>query len=55
MLYKASGKSKLGEGKKWSYLGSAAYSFKEDSEGDSIRYKKLDNSKTKLGRYNKWP
>ena len=24
-----------------------------DSEGEPIRYKKLDNSKTKLGRYNK--
>jgi hypothetical protein len=55
MLYKAKGKSKLGEGKKRSHLGSAVYGFKEDSKGKSIRYKKLDNSKTKLGRYNKWP
>ena len=55
MLCKASGKSKLGEGKKWSYLGLAVYSFKEDSKGEPVRYKKLDNSKTKLGRYNKWP
>ena len=55
MPYKASGKSKLGEGKKWSYLGLVVYSCKEDSEGKDkpIRYKKLDNSKTKLGRYNK--
>ena len=53
MLYKASGKSKLGEGKKRSCLESAVYSFKEDSKGEPIRYKKLDNSKTKLGRYNK--
>ena len=55
MPYKASSKSKLGEGKKWSYLGLVVYSFKEDSKGEPIRYKKLDNSKTKLGRYNKWP
>ena len=54
MLYKASGKSKLGEGKKWSRLESAAYGFKEDNEGKPVRYKKLDNSKTKSGRYNKW-
>ena len=55
MLCKASGKSKLGEGKKWSYLGSAVYGFKEDSESEPVRYKKLDNGKTKSGRYNKWP
>ena len=55
MPRKARGKSKLGEGKKWSYLGLAVYGSKEDSEGKSIRYKKLNNSKTKLGRYNKWP
>ena len=55
MLYKASGKSKLEEGKKWSCLKSAAYGFKEDSEGEPVKHKKLDNSKTKLGRYNKWP
>ena len=55
MLYKASGKSKLGEGKKRSCLGLAAYSSKEDSKGKPIRNKKLDNSKTKSGRYNKWP
>jgi hypothetical protein len=54
-LYKARGKSKLREGKKQSYLGLAAYGFKEDSKGKSIRYKKLDNDKTKLGRYNKLP
>ena len=55
MPRKASGKSKLGEGKKRSCLGLAAYSSKEDSKGEPIRYKKLDNNKTKLGRYNKWP
>ena len=55
MLYKASGKSKLREGKKWSHLKLAAYGFKEDSEGKPVRYKKSDNNKTKLGRYNKWP
>jgi hypothetical protein len=55
MLYKASSKSKLGEGKKRSCLGLAVYSSKEDSKGKPIRYKKSDNSKTKLGRYNKWP
>ncbi len=54
-MYKASSKSKLGEGKKWSYLGLVVYSSKEDSKSKPIRYKKLDNSKTKLGRYNKWP
>jgi hypothetical protein len=53
MLYKASGKSKLEEGKKRSYLGLAVYNSKEDSKGKPIRYKKLDNNKTKLGRYNK--
>ena len=53
MLYKASSKSKLKEGKKWSHLKLATHSFKEDSEGKPIRYKKLDNSKTKSGRYNK--
>ena len=55
MLCKASGKSKLGKGKKWSYLGLVIYGFGGDSEGKPIKYKKLDNSKTKLGRYNKWP
>ena len=55
MPYKASGKSKLREGKKQSYLGLVVYSSKKDSKGEPIRYKKLDNSKTKLGRYNKWP
>ena len=55
MPRKASGKSKLGEGKKRSCLGLAVYSSKEDSEGEPIRYKKSDNSKTKSGRYNKWP
>ena len=54
MPYKASNKSKLGEGKKQSYLGLAIYGSRGDSEGKPIRYKKLDNSKTKLGRYNKW-
>jgi len=53
MLYKASGKSKLGEGKKRSYLGLAVYGFKKDSKSEPIRYKKSDNNKTKLGRYNK--
>jgi len=52
---KASGKSKLGEGKKRSYLELVAYGSKEDSKGEPIRYKKLDNRKTKSGRYNKWP
>ena len=55
MPCKASGKSKLREGKKWSCLGLVIYSFKGDSEGKLIRYKKLDNSKIKLGRHNKWP
>jgi len=55
MLYKASGKSKLGEGKKRSCLGLAVYSSKKDSKSEPIRHKKSDNSKTKLGRYNKWP
>ena len=53
MLYKTRGKSKLKEGKKQSYLESAAYSFKKDNKGEFIRYKKLNNNKTKLGRYNK--
>ena len=53
MPRKARGKSKLGEGKKQSYLKLAAYGSKEDSKGKSIRYKKLNNNKTKLGRYNK--
>jgi len=55
MPRKASSKSKLGESKKWNCLGLVVYGFKEDSEGKPVRYKKLDNSKTKLGRYNKWP
>ena len=55
MLYKAKGKSKLKEGKKWSYLELVVYNSKEDSRGESIRYKKLDNNKTKSGRYNKLP
>ena len=55
MLYKASGKSKLKEGKKQNYLKLAVHSSKKDSKGKPIRHKKLDNSKTKLGRYNKWP
>ena len=55
MLYKASNKSKLGEGKKQNYLKLAAHGFKENSKGKPVRYKKLNNSKTKLGRYNKWP
>ena len=55
MLYKASSKSKLGEGKKRSCLGLVIYNSRGDSEGEPVRYKKLDNSKTKLGRYNKWP
>ena len=42
-------------GKKRSYLRLVAYSFKEDSKSEPIKYKKLDNSKTKSGRYNKWP
>ena len=55
MPYKASSKSKLEEGKKWSYLELAVYGSKEDSKGKPIRHKKLNNSKTKSGRYNKWP
>ena len=55
MPRKASSKSKLGEGKKQSYLELAAYGSKENSKGKPVRYKKLDNGKTKLGRYNKWP
>ena len=55
MPCKASGKSKLGEDKKQSCLELAVHSSKEDSKGKPIRYKKLDNSKTKLGRHNKWP
>ena len=55
MPYKASSKSKLEESKKQSCLGLAVYGFKEDSKGEFIRYKKLDNDKTKLGRHNKWP
>ena len=55
MLCKARGKSKLKEGKKRNCLGLAAYSFKEDSKGKSIKYKKLNNNKTKSGRYNKLP
>ena len=54
MPRKASNKSKLKGGKKRSCLGLIVYSFKEDSKGEPIRYKKLNNSKTKLGRYNKW-
>jgi len=53
MPRKASGKSKLGEGKKQSYLGLAAYSSNKDSKGEFFKYKKSDNSKTKSGRYNK--
>ena len=50
MLFRS---SKLEEGKKRSRLGLVVYSSKEDSKGEPIRYKKLDNSKTKSGRYNK--
>ena len=52
-MHKASSKSKLGEGKKRSCLELAVYSSKENSKSEPVRYKKLDNSKTKLGRYNK--
>ena len=52
-MRKASSKSKLGEGKKRSYLRLVVYSSKEDIKGKPIIYKKSDNSKTKLGRYNK--
>lgn len=52
---KASGKSKLGEGKKRSRSGSAAHGSKEDSESEPVRHKKSDNGKTKSGRHNKWP
>ena len=41
MLCKASGKSKLEEGKKQSRLGSAVYSSKEDSKGKPVRHKNL--------------
>ena len=37
------------------YLGLVVYSSKEDSKGKPIRHKKLDNSKTKSSKYNKWP
>ena len=53
ILYKASGKSKLKEGKKRSRLKLVIYGSRGDSKGKPIRYKKLDNSKTKSGRYNK--
>ena len=53
ILRKARGKSKLGEGKKQSYLKLTVYGSKEDSKGESIKYKKSNNNKTKLGRYNK--
>jgi len=53
MPHKASSKSKLKEDKKWSCLGLIAYGFKEDSEGKFIKYKKLNNGKTKLDKYNK--
>ena len=55
MLCKASGKSKLGKGKKRSCLGSIIYGFKGGSKGKPIKHKKLDNNETKLGKYNKWP
>ena len=55
MPRKASGKSKLGEGKKQSYSGLAAHGSRGDSKGKPIRHKKLDNNKTKSGRHNKWP
>ena len=55
MPRKARGKSKLKENKKQSCLGLAVHSSKEDSKGESIRYKKSDNGKTKSGKYNKWP
>ena len=55
MPCKASGKSKLGENKKQSYLGLVIYGSRGDSKSEPIRHKKSDNSKTKLGRYNKWP
>ena len=55
MPYKASSKSKLGEDKKWSYLGSVTHGSGGDSESEPIKYKKLDNGKTKSGRHNKWP
>jgi hypothetical protein len=53
MLYKANSKSKLKEDKKWSYLKLITHSSREDSKGKLIKHKKLDNGKTKLGRYNK--
>ena len=53
MPRKAKGKSKLKKDKKQNYLKLVVHSSKKDSEGKSIKYKKLNNSKTKLGRYNK--
>jgi len=50
MLYKASGKSKLRGGKKQSYLRLVVYGFKKDSKSKPIKYKKLNNSKTKLSK-----
>ena len=54
MPYKASSKSKLKEGKKWSYLGLATHGSRGDNKGEPIRHKKSDNGKTKSGRHNKW-
>ena len=55
MLYKARSKSKLKEDKKQSCLELAAYGSKKDNKSKSIRYKKLNNDKTKSGKYNKLP
>ena len=55
MPRKARGKSKVGEDKKQNCLKLAVYGSKEDNKGESIRYKKSDNNKTKSGRYNKLP
>jgi len=54
MPHKTNSKSKLGKGKKWSYLKSAVYGSKENSKGKFIRHKKSNNGKTKSGRHNKW-
>ena len=55
MPCKASSKSKLGKDKKRSHSGLITHGSRGDNKGEPIRHKKLDNSKTKLGRHNKWP
>ena len=48
------GKSKLRGNKKRSRLELVVYNSKENSKGEPIKYKKLNNNNTKLGKYNKW-